>query len=475
MFHMLALNSLLDRVLCHGSLNAKLPDRKFSSGFLNWDSSGMFPVGSNADLEQHFYEVYGPYIRDEYVDEMNGMLEYIALKGNNCEAWDGWVMCSIVRMKVKTGKYHLHIGHVNTIAIETIFIRPCLNGCRILGKILQFLAMKTSSGVRICISECGSVSAAAIDKYYGGTDSEVFRRYAMHLSRHDGGFFTYVLDGTESFDVSKQKLLGYIESCSVAYPSAETLNGIKRDEIPDLEWKWNTLAFMNQKYKLGLKIVWYHFKGGLKGCRKFDPDEALQFLRDAISGLEKKEALFSSEEIGVKRWLETALSVNDESVFVDDCYTVDREEMCKYTMFVQKLKNNRFMRFFWVKCNCSERGELKQIDRRLIYEAIEILTEKKIRTRSMTLGECAEYTEFYMLDSFTQNRLSDATDKSSDGRRTVLSEVLRFNLCDMKFKWERRSYEYEFEMMPKLEPDRLEFVEIATKMLDTLAILCADK
>jgi len=463
---MLALNMSLDRILNYRQLNAVLPlsPNKFKA--LNWTDTDGDSVGCNADLEERFHAVYGPYIREDYVKQINEILQEAVDRVENNQNWSGWRMCSTVRLKLRTGNYQLQPFHLKMITIECIFVRPCLQKTRILGKCLQFLALNTSENVRICVSECYAAASGAMDKYYGGNDAEVFSKSGGHARGVDIPYTTYLSVGENSFKESKQKLVDYVHSADVEYPNCEILNGIRMDEITELDLNWSTLALMNVKYDLGLRIINFHFVIGCRVVRLFNPDVRRNMIDNTIQALEYHVSSPSSEERRIMDWVKES---GETILSDDDLFTVNRAVLDEYKSLVKTYGTNCFLRS--LPCNFDDfrRFNLKEIKRgEFLIRASRFLSEKIIRTGRM-LDEQVNFVDFFELGPISCRMLKEG--KERDDFAVRLLRDVEFSLT---YSFERFASEVKFEMPTEFEAQRVEFIRAAAQMGGKLAILCAD-
>ena len=478
---MLALNRLLDRVLVDKSLNAVFA-REAHEEFFSWNDGVV--IKSNADLEEQFHSVYGPYICDDYVGQLEEMLSECVEMANreavngkeDPRMWNGWKMCSVVRMKVRISSYHLDIGHGCALVIENIFIRPCLRGKRILGKILKFFASRLHAGVRMCIFKCYSSSQAAMDKYYGGGDTNVFDSFTGRESRRAGvgTYKTYVMarDGNGSCAQSQQKLIAYVDRCGAEYPKAELLNGKGHDEISESEWNWAKLAILNYKYDLRLLILKYHFVIGYDvAAGVYGKDAKSVWLDDAVVRLRREITNPSAEESGVIAWLFGASITGDDSLFREDLFAVDKAVLSQYRDLYKQLHDNFLFQPFW-DFEQTRRYMLKRQSTFSLKRAVEFLTKKEIDVGSWIVGKVPEFKEMSELKQYVvglDRLLIDASRK--DG---ICKDVLNHRIYDLVFKCDGFTSVVSFEMGPH-EGERVQFIELVPKLIEAFEILTGDK
>ena len=205
----------------------------------NWDDEGI-TVRSNADIEEQFHITFGPWIRSDYHLQLEEMLSRIVTAANAGRTRDEWVMCSTVRMKFNTGTVY-KAEHRTMLTIKTIFIRPCLQKSHTLGKIIKYFASNTEANVGIAINDCYPAyeSKNAMDKWYGGENSEFFSVVVEIARRSDVKTYSYslLLGDDQTYKQSKTLLLDLLRKDETENPEAEILNARKMQDIPDVEWK----------------------------------------------------------------------------------------------------------------------------------------------------------------------------------------------------------------------------------------------
>jgi len=241
------LNSLLDRFLqksTNTGLNALIPYTYTTQGNLYWidphNSSDIHSaprMRNNNDIEQQFHYVYGPFVSDNYEDQINSMIYEIVKRK------DGHFMCSTV--KVDT----IYWGE--TLSINIIIIRPCLQKRHIFGKILYELSKQLAENIVLQINNCMPESQRAMEKYYGGSDLSIFDK-PEKTDRQPNDYVTYTLLDRAQF----QKIY---EALGTSLPTATTLNG---KETSEEEKEWARFAEANAKTGLANKLVEYQFKKG---------------------------------------------------------------------------------------------------------------------------------------------------------------------------------------------------------------------
>lgn len=463
---MLALNMSLDRILNYRQLNAVLPSSPNKFKALNWTDTDGDSVGCNADLEERFHAVYGPYIREDYVEQINEILQEAVDRVENNQNWSGWRMCSTVRLKLRTGNYQIQPIHLKTITIECIFVRPCLQKTRILGKCLQFLALHTSENVRICVSQCYAAASGAMVKYYGGHDAEVFSSIVGYERRVDIPYTTYLSVGENEFKKSKEKLVEYAKGADVAYPSCETLNGIRMDQISELDLNWSTLALMNVKYDLGLRIINFHFVIGCQVLRLYNQDVRRNMIDNTIQALEHRVSSPSEEERRIMDWVKES---RETILSDDDLFTVNRAVLDEYKSLVNTYRTNCFLGSLGCNFDDFKRFNLKEINRGgFLIRASRFLSEKIIRTGSMP-DEQVNFVNFFELGLSSRKMLKEGIQGDDFAARLLLG--VEFSLT---YSYKLYDFEVKFEMPEKFEAQRVEFISVAAQMGEKLAILCAD-
>jgi hypothetical protein len=238
------LNSALDRVAgdCKSNLNAVIPN-KFAGGGgrLAWMPVRVSPnrpvvyyIESNEDLEEQFHWIFGPYVLDDYVEELESMLHDV-VHGDKSS-----YVCSTVRMEVLRTSAMLQI--------QQIFIRPCLQRHGVLGKILLYLARRVTDAT-ISVAGCLPESSAAIKNRYGGDDPAVFEQTVDGAS----GLITFTMVNPHAF------VERFAPLDDIAYPSYHDLNGC---EISDMDCKWAQFARFVHYEEVGDGLVFLQFKEG---------------------------------------------------------------------------------------------------------------------------------------------------------------------------------------------------------------------
>jgi hypothetical protein len=244
------LNSSLDRLVCDDKsfLGAVIP-RPFSGGKgqLAWipvRRVGLVcPIESNEDLEEQFHWMFGPYILDDYVGELESML-FNVVHGSERS-----YICSTVRIEV------FRVRGV-MLQIQQIFIRPCLQGHRVLGKILLFLA-KNAINEEISIAHCLPASATAIRKYYDGDNSHIF---TQEVRKKDNAV-TFTLKDRVEFEKRFSSL------DSRPYPLNKDLN---RDDMTSMDLEWARFARFVHEEKKDVQLIDYQFKNGYRDLKEHD-------------------------------------------------------------------------------------------------------------------------------------------------------------------------------------------------------------
>ena len=242
-----SLNSSLDRLLQisnNARLNAPIPYPYTGRGIAWIDPMNPYHrdpriMHNNTDIEEQFHWVYGPYVLDNYEEQINNMIRDISTSDG------GHFMCSTV--KIDTTRI------LNTLIVNIIFIRPCLQKKHLFGKIISGLAEHLPQQITLEISNCLPESQNAINKYYGGTDTTVFQTTTRSGEGGDTNDVTYKLINS----VRLQEI--YANLHVPPLPHAIELNG--RDLSP-IEIEWSELAENNTKLGLVSKFVEYQFKTG---------------------------------------------------------------------------------------------------------------------------------------------------------------------------------------------------------------------
>lgn len=196
-------------------------------------------VMANTDIEEQFHEKFGPYVLDGYGDEMELMLaDSIALK----EGKESFI-CSMLMLDFYSTDNLIFI-------INGIFIRPCLQRHKILGRIILFFARNLPWGCSLVIGNCQSALSKAIDKHYGGTDSNIFRRAIWD------GLVTYEL---KNRDALIQRLT-FLDG--IPYPRIAELNG--KAHLSELDVRWANFAKLQKDYRFhnGIEMLDRQFTFG---------------------------------------------------------------------------------------------------------------------------------------------------------------------------------------------------------------------
>ena len=217
-----------------GTLLAVIPHNDRGGEALTWidghDPNNRHPafVVTNTDIEEEFHMIFGPYVLDGYEAEMEEMLaDSIALKKGRRS-----FICSTLKLDFYS------TDNISFI-INRIFIRPCLQRHKILGRIILFFARNLPWGCCLVIGNCQSVLSKAIDNHYGGTDSSIFRRRIWS----DDGPVTYELRNRGALI----QRLAFLDG--MPYPRIAELNG--KSHLSELDVRWANLAKLQQDY-------WFH-------------------------------------------------------------------------------------------------------------------------------------------------------------------------------------------------------------------------
>ena len=462
-------------------LGAILPEKPYTSVRLNWTDDDMGPsVGCNADMEEQFHIVFGPWLRSDYHRQLEEMLEGIVKRANAGEEEYGWVMCSTVRMKLSIYKVY-KAKHRTMLSIDTIFIRPCLQGSRILGKILVYFASNTNLNVGIGISKCYPASRDAMDKFYGGCNPKIFSRVEGYEHRSSDPCYSYtllhVLDGeNETYGPSKRLLLELIGEVNQEYPNAEALNGRRMDDISEVEWNWNTLALINYKYDLQLDIVKFYFN---KGTNWLDQKMKNLFFECSYERLKRIEN--PSEEVtNIIKWLH-----GDPAILAtDDIFTVDRAVLREYKVLIAEMDRNYLFSScgMFIKFWNFNRVYLKEINRtKYLDDAVKILSFQELPNMSMSPNvithlrlQKGEQTDFVSYDKqqYPIKRYLDETMKST--RNPTLKYFFERCYTSMSFRIDANQQKIHFITPTEKETDRLEFLRICPDLIEKIRILSAD-
>ena len=243
------LNSSLDRMLLkstNAGLNALIPHSYTTRGNLYWidpnnPSLHNIPtMRNNHDIEQQFHWVYGPYVSEHYESQISAMIRQIVNEK------DGYFMCSTV--KVDT------IFWVDTLSINIIIIRPCLQKRHVFGKILYEIARQLPEDIVLQINNCMPESQRAMDRYYGGSDPDVFKKSNDTMQKRGNDYVTYTL-------LDRAQFQEIYEALNVSpLPAAIKLNG-KETSAEEEVWSRFAEANVNTGF-LAKKFVEYQFKIG---------------------------------------------------------------------------------------------------------------------------------------------------------------------------------------------------------------------
>lgn len=206
--------------------------------FYGIDGMRAVEIKSNTDLEEQFHWMFGPHVIDGYVEELEDMLSSIVHGSGES------FICSTVRIECTKLAGRL-------FSIHQIFIRPCLQKNKVLGKILLFLAQRLA-GYVISIENCMPDTVNALNKYYGGADASIFETDVAHTS----GYMTYRIKDIGKF-IEKIKYVA-----DIPYPSYETLNSKRHLSRRDIEWA--KYARVQHKYMIQPNILEYQFRKGYK-------------------------------------------------------------------------------------------------------------------------------------------------------------------------------------------------------------------
>ena len=439
----------------------------------NWDDEGI-TVRSNADIEEQFHITFGPWIRSDYHLQLEEMLSRIVTAANAGRTRDEWVMCSTVRMKFNTGTVY-KAEHRTMLTIKTIFIRPCLQGSHTLGKILKYFASNTDANVGIAINDCYPMSKNAMNKWYGGENSEIFSVVAGNARGSGVKTYSYslLLGDDRTYEKSKTLLLDLLGEDKTENPEAEILNERKMKDIPDVEWKWNALALINHKYGWRLNIVKYYFDIGIKSL---EPITKRWAIRDAIERLEEIKTP-SQEELDVVDWLKTDCTILD----TDDIYTVNPAVLREYKELIAKMDAN----VFFDSCkkitdfSRQRRSGLKAIySMNCLKKTIKILSSQELFVFSKPLGLLRN------VDTSVQTQYVRYSDQKSDVQKFLDKEIrTHIELEDglsyfLKTYYTSMSYRCDFDrrkiyFQTEYEDDRIEFLKICPDIIEKLRILSA--
>ena len=219
----------LDRSL--GTLLAVIPHNDRGGEALTWidgrDPNNRDPavVVTNAEIEEKFHQIFGPYVLDGYEYELRDMLT----DSIRCKRGTHHYTCSTVKLD-----YH----RMNNVlfTIHQIFIRPCLQRHKVFGKIILFFARNLPRECTFTIDNCQSASSAAIDKHYGGNECSIFER----TTREHDGLVTYEVKNRDAL-IKKLEFLDRIP-----FPSIAELNG--KACLSDLDVRWANLAKLHHDY-----------------------------------------------------------------------------------------------------------------------------------------------------------------------------------------------------------------------------------
>jgi hypothetical protein len=238
------------------------------------------------------------------------------------------------------------------------------------------------------------------------------------------------------------------------------------DEITELDLNWSTLALMNVKYDLGLRIINFHFVIGCRVVRLFNPDVRRNMIDNTIQALEYHVSSPSSEERRIMDWVKES---GETILSDDDLFTVNRAVLDEYKSLVKTYGTNCFLRS--LPCNFDDfrRFNLKEIKRgEFLIRASRFLSEKIIRTGRM-LDEQVNFVDFFELGPISCRMLKEG--KERDDFAVRLLRDVEFSLT---YSFERFASEVKFEMPTEFEAQRVEFIRAAAQMGGKLAILCAD-
>jgi hypothetical protein len=310
------LNSSLDMLMGKSHLNAVIPT-EFSggNGKLNWipmrTERGLrsYPIESNEDLEEQFHWMFGPYVLDDYVGELEFMLhDVVSNDAGKCS-----FVCSTVRIEVSRIQ-----GLI--LQIQQIFIRPCLQRHGVLGKILSYLAEHVTDQ-QISVEHCLPESSAAMIKYYGGGDSSLFTQDVGQ----GNGLITFTMINPKAF----QEMFAKLEKR--AYPLYEALNG---RALSTLEWTWGQFARFVQEEELDDSLVSHQFEVGYG-------DEDMHYFRNLCMSM--YEELMSLKEIYLEKLPMGYLNRTAQEIEADEDeqngYFAWRYKLCHNAMvFVEHLR-----------------------------------------------------------------------------------------------------------------------------------------
>ncbi len=459
-------------------LDAILPKNPYNTVRLHWTDNDIGPaVGCNADIEEQFHIVFGPWLRSDYHEQLEEMLEGIVERANAGRRCSGWVMCSTVRLKYMIGKHYLY-SDLTRISIETIFIRPCLQGYSILGKILLYFASNTDSKIGIGISECYSASQNAMDNHYGGSNTIIFSKVEGREIGCEIPYYSYALlvGEDQTFNQSKRLLLEQLHRVDIPYPDAEKMNGRSMTEIPKVEWNWNALALINYKRGLRLEILDCYFKTGVNYfIREYILTE--RYIDNAIITLERIQNP-SKEEISVTNWLK----YDDTVLKNDDIYTVNRVVLSEYKKLIAEMDKNIFFRScktadYFSKYN---RSYLKDMNRtQCLKEAVEVLSSQELSNvlipgqvqQDIKNGEQKDFASYITQEEYIKKYLKEEMKNTGI---CALNHFFKVFYTLMSFRIDVNKKSIYFITPPQYENDRLEFLRICPDLIEKIRILSAD-
>ena len=134
---------------------------------------------------------------------------------------DGHFMCSTVKIDT--------VFWADTLSINIIIIRPCLQKKHVFGKILYELAANLPKNIDLQINNCMPESQQAMDKYYGGSEPTIFRKSNEKKDGQQHDYVTYTL-------LDKAKFQNIYTALKIPpLPAAIQLNG-KQLSQEEHEW-----------------------------------------------------------------------------------------------------------------------------------------------------------------------------------------------------------------------------------------------
>lgn len=368
---MLKLIDSLDRVLSFHPLQAFIPERPYNGHRILWDDDENSEMNCHRDIEERFHWSYGPFLRPDYPLQIESMLNQITVNANKGDGRSGWIMCSTVRMKIIC----MPLGEISELWIEAIFIRPCLQRNRILGKILRYFAEHLNSSVKFSIRNCFPESQTAMDTHYGGKNNKIFLRIE-NFERGSGKLLsvTYTLMGNtaQETSISKSSFLELTSSLSdVYYPNHNDLNGKLWQEIPQNEQSWAEIAVIDSEHNIHSELISMCFRFG------FDtPQHTRTALEETLQKLNKITEITPNKNL--ERMSMLLSSFNFDS-FTDDSYVyVTNEDILpRYRASIQNIEHNIF--FISLKLHVKTRVKNKLLTNyRRIKSMQTILADRKI-------------------------------------------------------------------------------------------------